>query len=224
MNPSPKVVICHHTATSARAAGDYPSLSVVRDGRPGLSGPLSHYGIGRNGTVYVIASGKANHAGVGTWGGTTRSIDCIGIEAESPGDGTWTAAQLDTYDRLAAAILAHLKLDVSALCAHREWARPPGRKPDPTGIDMVKMRARVAQLLRPMVRVQAEDEDVRDEDIARIADEVWGRVQTRNDGIVDYPNVPGNVLFATLRAIHVLTARVQALEARISPPEDRKTA
>lgn len=144
----PRVVIAHHTATPARAAGDYPSLRVVTGGRHDLPGPLCHLGLGRRGVVYVVASGKANHAGAGTWRGCSRSVETIGIEAEHPGDSTpWPAAQVDAFDRLTAAILNHLRLDYRALCAHREWARPLGRKIDPTGIDMDAMRRRVAVLL-----------------------------------------------------------------------------
>lgn len=148
MSDRPRVLIAHHTGTSARAPGEYPSLQIVRDGRPDLPGPLSHYGLGRSGTVYVIASGKANHAGVGKWGSVHLSTDTIGIEAEHPGDRTpWPAAQISAYERLSAAVLRYLGLPESCLCAHREWALPKGRKPDPTGIDMQGMRSRVGALM-----------------------------------------------------------------------------
>ncbi len=42
-----------------------PSLGVIRDGRPGLKGPLSQLGLGRDGAYYVIAAGRAQHAGRG---------------------------------------------------------------------------------------------------------------------------------------------------------------
>lgn len=144
-----RVVIAHHTGTSARARGSYPSRDVVVDGRADLAGPLSQLGLGRDGSVWIIASGKANHAGVGAWRGCSRSVETIGIEAEHPGDSTpWPAVQVDAYDRLCAALLTRLGLDYRALCAHREWALPPGRKPDPTGIDMDSMRRRVAVLMQ----------------------------------------------------------------------------
>jgi len=149
MHHTPTVVVAHHTATPARQPGDYPSLGIVRDGRRDLRGPLSHLGLGRSGRVYVIASGKANHAGVGRWQGVTSSIDTIGIEAEHPGTGgtPWPQEQLDAYDRVCAALLRYTGRPAGYLCAHREWALPPGRKPDPTGIDMHAMRRRVADLL-----------------------------------------------------------------------------
>lgn len=146
----PQVVVCHHTGTKRSTVKDYPSLAVVRDGRTKpdgsrLPGPLSQLGLGYSGKVYVIAAGKANHAGEGEW----RGIDVgnsrsVGIEAESPGDGTWTPKQREVYPRLAACVAAYLEQPADNICAHRESAKPPGRKPDPVGIDMPRLRAAAA--------------------------------------------------------------------------------
>jgi len=155
---NPRGVIAHHTATSASRPGDYPTLNTIINGRSDLPGPLSQYGLGRSGTVYVIASGKANHAGDGQWdtrplGGSDfldHSTEVIGIEAEHTGkSGTpWPTVQLDAYHRLCAGVLAHLGKPVANLCAHREWAQPPestpNRKPDPIDLDMNEFRKVVA--------------------------------------------------------------------------------
>ena len=155
---NPRGVIAHHTATSASRPGDYPTLNTIINGRSDLPGPLSQYGLGRSGTVYVIASGKANHAGDGQWdtrplGGSDfldHSTEVIGIEAEHTGkSGTpWPTVQLDAYHRLCAGVLAHLGKPVANLCAHREWAQPPestpNRKPDPIDLDMDEFRRVVA--------------------------------------------------------------------------------
>src|SRR5690625_1279181 len=58
----PKSIIVHHTASGARS-GNAASLNVVTYGRPGLSGPLCQLLLARDGTIYVVASGRANHAG-----------------------------------------------------------------------------------------------------------------------------------------------------------------
>lgn len=144
-------VMLHHTATRASSPGDYPSLTVVRDGRAGLSGPLCHYGLGRSGTVYVVAAGKANHAGVGHVHGISDSRRWVGIEAEHPGGAApWPPDQLDAYARLAVAVLAHAGLPASRAVGHREFARFAdgrlGRKPDPT-FDLAAFRADVAARL-----------------------------------------------------------------------------
>lgn len=148
INP-PKVVVAHHTATRPTTS-DATVVRLLVDGRPDLPGPLCHVGLGRDGTAYVVAAGKANHAGTGAWQGVTGSVNTFGIEAFNDGLGEpWPAVQLDAYDRIVAAVLRHEGRDASWLCAHREWALPAGRKTDPRGIDMDQMRARVQTLLNP---------------------------------------------------------------------------
>ncbi|WGH93886.1 peptidoglycan recognition family protein [Auritidibacter ignavus] len=125
-------VMCHHTAGGSR--GNYPSMNVVKNGRPGLSGPLAHYGIGRDGTIYVIAAGIAYHAGkVSKTAYTNRHS--IGIEAENTGTGErWSDAQLDAYVKLCRALIDEFGLPVSAVVGHKEAAVPKGRKVDPAFI------------------------------------------------------------------------------------------
>lgn len=135
-----KTIKCHHTAGGAN--GNFPSMGTVLNGRTGLSGPLSHYGLGRDGTIYVIAAGLTYHAGA------SRTVEegnsySIGIEAENTGDGTepWGAKQLDSYVKLCRALVDEFGLDVSKVQGHKETAIPLGRKPDPRGIDMDDFRA-----------------------------------------------------------------------------------
>lgn len=138
-------IICHHTGGAM--IGNAPSLNLVIHGRPDLSGPLSNYVLGRDGTVYVVAAGKCNHAGPGDWHGIkSGNSDFIGIEAENAGTGAdpWPEVQLDAYARLCAAILVHSHLKAEACIGHKEWALPKGRKIDPT-FDMAAFRLRVAQ-------------------------------------------------------------------------------
>ena len=145
-NPTGGAIIVHHTATSAKASGDYPSLGIVRDGRAGLPGPLSQLGLGRSGTVYVIASGRANHAGNSVYAAQTNSRS-IGIEAEHSGQGAWTSLQYDAYVRLVAALCQHYGKPVSAVYGHKESATPRGRKVDPN-FSMDKFRADVTARIK----------------------------------------------------------------------------
>ena len=142
-------VICHHTASPRRDL-NMPSLNVLRDGRSDLPGPLAQLGLGRDGTYYVIAAGRCNHAGSGLWNGVSRgNSHFIGIEAENTGradDFPWPHVQLDAYQRGVAAILRHLQLDAECCAGHKEYALPLGRKPDPN-IDMPGFRAAVARIL-----------------------------------------------------------------------------
>jgi peptidoglycan hydrolase-like protein with peptidoglycan-binding domain len=146
--PQVKGVLCHHTA--GPRTGNMPSLGIVRDGRPDLPGPLSQLGLGRDGTFYVIAAGRANHAGQGDWRGIkTGNASMIGIEAENTGgsnDFPWPRVQIDAYQRGAAAILRHLGRGPEFCAAHKEYALPRGRKPDPS-FDMESFRASVSAIL-----------------------------------------------------------------------------
>jgi hypothetical protein len=148
-------IICHHTA--GPRTGNMPSLAIVRDGRPDLPGPLSQLGLGRDGTFYVIAAGRCNHAGKGTWAGlSTGNSSFIGIEAENTGlanDFPWPDVQMDAYRRGVAAILKRIAKTADACCAHREYAMPSGRKSDPT-FDMDGFRSKVAEILNGTAEIR----------------------------------------------------------------------
>ena len=141
-------VICHHTAGPRN--GNMPSMNTLLDGRPDLPGPLAQLGIGRDGTLYVIAAGRCNHAGIGSWQGVaTGNSSFIGIEAENTGlsnDTPWPDVQMDAYRRGVAAILKHIGKTADFCAGHKEYALPKGRKDDPD-FDMVAFRAGVAAIL-----------------------------------------------------------------------------
>jgi hypothetical protein len=139
--PQPEVqgIVCHHTAGPA-GGGDYPSLAVVRDGRPGLDGPLSHFGLGRSGTIYVIAAGRCWHNAPSTSPRHDNSSS-IGIEAENNGVQPWPEAQIAAYIRLCAELCREFGLPASRVKAHREVNTA---KPDPHSLDMNDFRASVA--------------------------------------------------------------------------------
>lgn len=137
-----QTLVAHHTATSRAASGDYPSLRIVRDGRSDLPGPLAQLGLGRSGTVYVIAAGVAYHAGE-TWSSSQNNWNAIGIEAEADGVSSWDPAQVDAYARLCHALIEHYGLSVARVQGHKEIAKPAGRKIDPN-FDMAAFRGRVS--------------------------------------------------------------------------------
>ena len=147
-------VICHHTV--GRATGNMPTLDNLIHGDANLRGPKAQLGLGRDGTFFVIAAGRANHAGVGqfvfTENGTTRKIvngnsNLIGIEGENTGlntDMPWPAVQLDAFQRGVAAILKHIGRGPEFCIGHKEWAR--GRKIDPL-FDMDNFRSVVGTII-----------------------------------------------------------------------------
>lgn len=151
-------VMCHHTAGPKN--GIMPSLGIVTNGRPDLPGPLAQLGLGRDGTYFVIAAGRAFHAGDGVWQGiTSGNSSFIGIEAENTGkddDHPWPDVQVDAYARGVAAILKHVGAPPIMAVAHLEYATPAGRKPDPSFSigsrpqrmqAMVEFRARIAAIM-----------------------------------------------------------------------------
>jgi len=147
-----KGIVLHHTA--GPRTGNIPSLRVLVKGRPGLSGPLCNLGYGRDGKAYVVAGGLAYHAGkpdpaystgVRRTHTSAGNSHLIGIEMESSGHGDWSAAQRRNLVPLLAALCREYNLSPSTIIAHREWA--PNRKPDPVGIEMDDLRAKVAREL-----------------------------------------------------------------------------
>ena len=129
-----------------------PTLSSLRNGRraePGLAalpGPLAQLGLGRDGTYFVIAAGRAAHAGKGSFKGVSGNLRFIGIEAENGGTTSdpWPQIQLEAYQRGVAAILKHLGKDPLFCVGHKEYA--PGRKDDPS-LDMNDFREAVTAIM-----------------------------------------------------------------------------
>ena len=133
-------VVCHHTATGPKTS-DEAVARLLRDGRPDLPGPLCQLGLDRRGRAWMIADGRGNHNGYGTWGN-----DAIGIEAFNSGVGEpWPRPQIDAYERICAAICRHHGWSSARVKGHKETdAR---RKIDPAGIDMSAMRSRIDALV-----------------------------------------------------------------------------
>lgn len=144
---NPRVIVDHHTAGPVR--GSAPSLGVCITGRPGVPGPLCNILTGRDGEVYVIASGRSNNAGRGgapQWG-ATHNRHTIGHEVEHAGNlalEPLNGKQLEVIATVDAMICAHLQWGAGRCVAHREWA--PGRKIDPIWSQSAH-RARVAQIV-----------------------------------------------------------------------------
>lgn len=139
-------VICHHTV--GPLTGNMPSLRALIDGRSDLPGPLSQLGLGRDGTFYVIAAGRCNHAGDGEWQGITAGNSrFIGIECENTGtsrDFPWPEVQMNALRRGVAAMLQHIGTGAQYCAGHKEYA--PKRKIDPL-FDMDAFRAEVAAIM-----------------------------------------------------------------------------
>jgi hypothetical protein len=142
---NPRGFVWHHTA--GPRTGLAPSLGICINGRSGLPGPLCNLFLDRAGVVYVVAAGRANHAGAGGWGGLTGNASVYGLEIENVGTSAepWSARILDIAGRIAAATGVRHDL----CCMHKEWA--PTRKIDMHAVSGRDMRARAAQATNPPV-------------------------------------------------------------------------
>lgn len=130
-------VVCHHTA-------GWRDLHVVRDGRPGLDGPLSHFWLSRDGVIHVVAAGRCWHNAPSTSPHHMNSTS-LGIEAENDGATPWPAVQLDAYKKLCAELCRAFKLPASRVKGHKEVNTS---KIDPHSISMKAFRADVGKLLK----------------------------------------------------------------------------
>jgi len=141
-------VLWHHTATnrSAFLKAPNPTLQLVKYGRgtPGtptfLPPPICNILFDRNGEVWMIATGVANHAGKGIAPGVPRDMGnhyLIGIEMESSGiiPWDWTPAQLRNAPILGAVLerlyLQKLPADQRLQLGHLEYSSEG--KIDPAG-------------------------------------------------------------------------------------------
>ncbi|EFL29398.1 putative N-acetylmuramoyl-L-alanine amidase [Streptomyces himastatinicus ATCC 53653] len=152
-------VMIHHTVTR----GTQDTVDICRNGHASLPGPLCHGVIAKDGTVYLVGYGRANHAGLGdddvlqaviderpvptdNEANTDGNARFYGFECENLGDGKdpWPAVQLEAIEKAAAALCRAHDWGERSVIGHLEWQ--PG-KVDPRGFTMASMRARVKDRL-----------------------------------------------------------------------------
>lgn len=160
-------LVIHHTADDAL---DQVDLRTITRGRPGLPGPLSHFGCDDQGTIWLVAWGRANHAGggdprvlravieesyddyppkprehTGSAGSTDGNDNFYGVETFYSGTRPPTAAARRSLVLLSAAICDHHGWSAKSVIGHKEWS---DQKSDPGQVDMRAFRNTVAQQLR----------------------------------------------------------------------------
>lgn len=160
--PTVEGVVCHHTAGR-------DDLRVVVSGRSDLKGPLSHFWLKHDGTVYVVAAGRCWHNAPSTSVHHANSTS-IGIEAENDGRTPWPRVQLDAYVRLCAALCLAYGLPAARVKGHKEVN---DGKPDPHTIKMNVFRDEVS---RVMAELKGAAVSLSKEDVLKM----W-----RTDGAID---------------------------------------
>jgi hypothetical protein len=162
-------VMLHHTVTKGATKTDTDNtVNLCFRGHSALPGPLCHGVIAKDGTVYLVGNGRANHAGLGdddvlaaviaerplpadNEANTDGNAHFYGFECINLGDGKdpWPKAQVDAMIKASAAICKHHEWGERSVIGHLEWQ--PG-KIDPRGPGWPGMdaaRTRIKAELKP---------------------------------------------------------------------------
>lgn len=122
----------HHTGDAAN--GKAYATGILTSGRSDLPGPLCHLSIDRQGVVYVVAGGRANHAGeaksVGTMAAGDGNAMYVGIEVQNTGTEGYGDAQM-TAMLLTGKVLHRDVLKTSAEAANGHYETSTEGKWDP---------------------------------------------------------------------------------------------
>lgn len=130
------------------------ALNAIINGRPDLTGPLAQLYQSRQvdpatglDIVYVVASGKANHAGAGVLNGIEGNYKLLGLEIGWAGAGEAFPPMRQLTSELAMRALLDCCLgdDPNDVGEHREYARPVGRKQD-TNLSGDELRRRMTTI------------------------------------------------------------------------------
>ncbi|MGW5197377.1 peptidoglycan recognition protein family protein [Streptomyces spiralis] len=137
--------IWHHTGASVSndSAKNYAATTLY-NGLSDLPGPLCHFSIGLDGTVYLVGWGRANHAGGGDPAvlqhvinedysgqlhptrGNSNGVDgnshFYGVEIQYSGSKPMSDAQYKAALKLSAAILDFHGWSERSVIAHGEWS------------------------------------------------------------------------------------------------------
>lgn len=223
---SPGGSVNHHTA--GPASGATPSLDTVINGRSDLPGPLCNVLQSRepgegNDKAYVVAAGRANHAGSGGWQGLSGNSSVYGLEIEHTGVDPLPDHRQRTAARIHAAMWTG---PASMVCQHREWA--PSRKIDAAeNVDPDRFRQWVddAQKGRTDINggfLMALTEDQQNTVFAgslaslQVQEEVVGTTdangKTRQDRMVDLANQTLSVCQSIQRTVDQLNTEGPSLE------------
>lgn len=231
--------IWHHTGADIDAADakSYASGTLYR-GRPDLPGPLCHFSIGRDGTVYLVGWGRANHAGGGDpvvlqhvinedysgqlhpTRGNSNGVDgnahFYGVEIQYSGSNEMSAAQYTAARRLSAAVLDFHVWSEKSVIAHGEWSSDkwdPGHAPGKI-MAMPAVRDDVAATLKAGPD-QEDDVALTDADVSKVADAVFTKL-LKTDGVLHAPSDAAdyatNKYWAWQTHIQDVTNRVRAIQ------------
>lgn len=230
-------VMIHHTVSS----GTSGSVALCYNGHSSLPGPLCHSVGAKDGSVYMVGNGRANHAGLGdddvlrdviaerglsgdNEANTDGNARFYGLEIVNLGNGrdVYPAAQYDAAVRWAAAICRAHDWSAKSVIGHKEWQ--PG-KIDPHGpvqgrgsFDMDEFRRDVQKRLDGKAGSSAPGKNDDAEDDGMSYDEMWrkdGKMKSAW-GTKDNPTwMPESVIERTAEGVKDLEDRMPAIEAAL---------
>lgn len=142
-DPSAPAIVWHHDGSPA---GDSPGSLGWITGALDAGEPAAVLWLDFTGEWWIIGNGYASHTGP-VLPGMPGNADSIGIETDHTTGEDWPAGQLDSLRRGTAALLRASRQGVDRLHFHKTICDPPGRKPDPYGLELAEERRIVAGLL-----------------------------------------------------------------------------
>lgn len=170
---NPVGVLWHHTGT-LQGGKEYAEW-LAKVGRSDLPAPLVQTSVGRDGTWYICAAGRANHAGTAKPSGSVAGGDgnslYVGVECQNNGAEGWSKAQYDSMVTGGAALGAFLHCTTAAQRAHKETSVTG--KWDPGLLQMDKFRADIGAAM--------EDDMLNDADRQFIKDTVHAAAVRENE-------------------------------------------
>jgi hypothetical protein len=167
---APNSLLVHHDASPKGPSPTMDSYIFLRGRPPGTPPPLSQVWIcmgcrGRHpvGTWHFGASGRANHAGVGSgWGKIKKNLGnalSVGFETDNTVGEHTPDAMYDSIVLGWAAICLDRRWDPGNSCgSHKEYAK--GRKGDPDDINMPSLRAAIETKMKRLDRSPVQTQPV----------------------------------------------------------------
>lgn len=193
----PRGILQHHTGardadvTSTMDDHDY-AVWLATVGRPDLPPPLCQISTGRDGTIYVCAAGRANHAGVAKASGPMPSGDgnalYIGNENQNTGTEGWGSKQLAAMILADVAISKAYGFPADHTRAHWETSVTGKWDPgDPKGIPLGDKLVMDMDRFRAAVKATIQEDDMSQEQEDRIVSRVIAAI---HDARIQSPENP----------------------------------